>query len=455
MSITNKLTYLEQTKEGIKQAIINKGVSVSDSDTFRSYIDKIDSITTGGGSGSDCNVSTCWDSLGYTTDDISGLDVHIAKAQDIKDTWDSSKTSYYYADNIMFFPNVDVSNLTLLHPNSPNSTNLLSVFPSVRFTNKLTTMQRMFNQCKYLTLLDVSGWDTSNVTDMSYAFYYCSSLTEIEGIEDVDTSNVTDIKYIFNSCNSLTSLDLSGWDTSGLENTDDYQKNYQIFYNCSSLTSLNVTGWDTSGLQYLRDLFYGCSKLPEIIGINTWDTSNAKLMYGLFYGCSNLTSLDLSNWRTANVTSMFNLFRGTTKLEYLNLTGWDTSSVTTMDYLLEDSGVKKIDGVLDLGVCDYNSNYFLYQYGYLPNLHKITFKNIGNRNAKTSLTKTSGIGQWGVNTDEIPDAKQSLIDSLITYSFDRASAGYSTHTITLGTQTKAVLTEEEIAQITAKGYTIA
>ena len=62
---------------------------------------------------------------------------------------------------------------------------------------------------------------------------------------------------------------------------------------------------------------------------------------------------------------------------------------------------------------------------------------------------------WGINTDEVPDARQSLIDSLITYSFDRAAAGYSTMTMKLYKDVKALLTEDEIAQITAKGYTIA
>lgn len=455
MSITNKLTYLEQTKEGIKQAIINKGVDVSDSDTFRSYIDKIDSITTGGG-GSDCNVSTCWDSLGYTTDDISGLDVHIAKAQEIKDTWDASQTTYEYPIDMTLFPNVDVSNLTQFKPIDTSITISIPYifFPKLSFTN-LTDCAYMIQNWKYIYSLDTTLWDTSNVTNMEQMFYNCLKLTEIKGIENWDTSNVTDITYMFYNCKNLKSLDLSKWNTSGLVNTGDYTTNYNIFLNCENLTLLNVTGWDVSGIQYMRELFNGCSKLSEIIGINTWDTSNAKLMYGLFHNCSSLTSLDLSNWRTANVTSMFRLFSTTTNLEYLNLTGWDTSAVTTMDYMLDRSSVKKIDGILDLGVCDYRSSYFLYQYGNLSNLHKITFKNIGYQTAKTSLTKTNGMYNWGVNTDDIPDAKQSLIDSLITYTFDRATAGYSTHTISLSANTKAVLTESEIAQITAKGYTIA
>lgn len=47
MSIETKLQYLEETKTQIKQAIIDKGVEVTDSDTFRSYANKISDITTG------------------------------------------------------------------------------------------------------------------------------------------------------------------------------------------------------------------------------------------------------------------------------------------------------------------------------------------------------------------------------------------------------------------------
>lgn len=39
-----KLNHLKQTKEEIKTAIKNKGVTVADTDTFRSYADKIDDI---------------------------------------------------------------------------------------------------------------------------------------------------------------------------------------------------------------------------------------------------------------------------------------------------------------------------------------------------------------------------------------------------------------------------
>lgn len=47
MSNNAKLDYLINTKSAIKTAINNKGISVEDSDTFRSYADKINTIDTG------------------------------------------------------------------------------------------------------------------------------------------------------------------------------------------------------------------------------------------------------------------------------------------------------------------------------------------------------------------------------------------------------------------------
>lgn len=45
-TINEELNYLEETKSLIKQAIINKGQDITDQDSFRSYVNKIDDIST-------------------------------------------------------------------------------------------------------------------------------------------------------------------------------------------------------------------------------------------------------------------------------------------------------------------------------------------------------------------------------------------------------------------------
>lgn len=46
-SIADKLTYLQETKTAIKNAIVAKGVTIDNTDTFRSYANKIDSLKDG------------------------------------------------------------------------------------------------------------------------------------------------------------------------------------------------------------------------------------------------------------------------------------------------------------------------------------------------------------------------------------------------------------------------
>ena len=131
----------------------------------------------------------------------------------------------------------------------------------------------MFDNCSALTSLDVSSFNTSNVTYMECMFIKCTSLTSLD-LSNFDTSNVTNMDCMFYNCSSLTSLDLSSFNTSKVTTM------IQMFYNCSSLTSLDLS---------------------------SFNTVNVKHMDCMFYNCSSLTSLDLSNFSTngASVTDMF------------------------------------------------------------------------------------------------------------------------------------------------------
>ena len=52
-------------------------------------------------------------------------------------------------------------------------------------------------QFKYI---DISDWDVSNATNMSYMFYMCKELKSVGNISGWDVSNVTDMKFMFDSC---------------------------------------------------------------------------------------------------------------------------------------------------------------------------------------------------------------------------------------------------------------
>ena len=79
------------------------------------------------------------------------------------------------------------------------------------------TTQKAFYGCESLRSIDLSGLDTSNVTDMSDMFRGCSSLASLD-LSSFDTSNVQGMSGMFSGCSSLTSLDLSNFNTSKVNN---------------------------------------------------------------------------------------------------------------------------------------------------------------------------------------------------------------------------------------------
>ena len=114
--------------------------------------------------------------------------------------------------------------------------------------NVLTSMSSMFNNCRALISVDLSGFDTSNVTGMGRMFYFCTALTSLD-LSGFDTSNVTDMNGMFYFCLDLTSLDLSSFDTSNVTDMSN------MFSGCSTLISLDLSSFDTSNVTNVNNMF--------------------------------------------------------------------------------------------------------------------------------------------------------------------------------------------------------
>ena len=207
--------------------------------------------------------------------------------------------------------------------NNLNLTTLLGV--SHFDTSKVTDMEYMFYNCSRLTALDLSSFDTSKVTDMHAMFNYCSRLTALD-LSSFDTSNVTNMSFMFSGCKSLTSLNVSNWDTS---NVTDMRL---MFDKCSSLTTLDASHFDTSKVTDMSKMFSGCESLASL-DVSHFDTSNVTDMHAMFDGCASLVSLDVSNWDTSNVTNMTSMFNVCSNLTALDVSHFDTINVTNMDFM--------------------------------------------------------------------------------------------------------------------------
>ena len=60
----------------------------------------------------------------------------------------------------------------------------------------------MFRNCNALTKLNLSNFNTQNVTDMSDMFHCCYSLTSLN-LSNFNTQNVTNMSGMFSYCKSL------------------------------------------------------------------------------------------------------------------------------------------------------------------------------------------------------------------------------------------------------------
>ena len=262
-----------------------------------------------------------------------------------------------------------------------DSSNLFRKFTNVETidltgadSSSVTDMSYMFYGCKALTSLDFSGFDTGSVTDMRYMFRGCEALTTLTFGSGFDTSSVTNMNSMFQNCKALTSLDLSGFDTSSVTymsfmfygckalttltfgsgfDTGSVRDMSYMFQNCKALTSLDLSGFDTSSVTNMRYMFYGCTALTTLTFGSGFDTSSVTNMYCMFSGCKALTSLDLSSFKTSSVTNMISMFSGCEALTTLTFgSGFDTSSVKRMDNMF--SGCKALTS-LDLSGFDTGS----------------------------------------------------------------------------------------------------
>lgn len=201
----------------------------------------------------------------------------------------------------------------------------------------------------------------------------------------------------------------------------------------NTTVNMNIAFKDCTKLQYIPDELTlenatnvgGCFQNSGIVAANGMKINpNCIDVSSLFFNCKSLISVPYLS--TQQVTT-FNVFLNTcNSLE--KITELDWSSVTNIN-----------------NWCSNNSQNFRY----------CLIKNMGKSSLATYRFDWNCFATWGINSEKYPDARQSMIDTLITYSYDRATNNMATATIQLHANAKARLTASEIASITAKGFTLA
>ena len=223
----------------------------------------------------------CWD-ISYSSSQKKKVYAYLVDSG-LKDSTDTTKSLYnlYIVSEAPIFAPENCSRLFSLGVtiNSKYITNLVSINFNNNFNtskSKLFSYQGfdsgVFYRCSSLTSLDLSNFNTSNVTNMYGMFSSCSSLTSLD-LNSFNTSNVISMNSMFTGCSSLTTLDLNNFNTSKVTNMA------YMFSSCSSLTELNLSNFDTSNVTNMDNMFSNCYKLQTQINIMNANVTDYSLMF--------------------------------------------------------------------------------------------------------------------------------------------------------------------------------
>ncbi len=206
-------------------------------------------------------------------------------------------------------------------------------------TSSVTSMDSMFSRASSFNA-DIGSWDTSNVSNMGSMFFYASAFNQDIGQWDISACN--NISNMFEG--TQFNQDIGNWDTSNVANLAFMFQNAPAFnqnigswdvsnvnemaFMFSRATAFNqdISGWDTSAVTNLNGMFYGASSFNQPIG--SWNTANVTWMHLMFENATAFNQ-DLSNWNTSQVTHMSSMFSGATSFNG-NITTWDTASLRTL-----------------------------------------------------------------------------------------------------------------------------
>jgi len=207
----------------------------------------------------------------------------------------------------------------------------------------VTSMLGTFKNCKKLgtgTATNWNSWDTSTIIDMGRLFFGTSAFNQ--NISNWNTSNVTDMSYMFNR--SIFNQNIGNWDVSSVTNMNamfysnaEFNQNIGNWnvanvtnmtnmFNQASKFNQNIGGWNVSKVTDMSYMFKNASIFNQDIG--NWDVSSVTNLSGMFQSAYEFNQ-DIGNWNTSKVTLMGGMFQSAYKFNQ-DISNWDTSSVTSI-----------------------------------------------------------------------------------------------------------------------------
>jgi surface protein len=145
-----------------------------------------------------------------------------------------------------------------------------------------TSTYDWFYEMKYLqSITGINYLNTSEVTNMSWMFGYCWSLTEVD-VSRFSTANVTSMRSMFHACYHLSSLDLSNFNTANVNNMRN------MFNACGEIQSLDLSSFNTANVADMNGMFVDCALLRTVYVSDGWSTAAVTNSSNMFLNCSSL-----------------------------------------------------------------------------------------------------------------------------------------------------------------------
>ena len=141
----------------------------------------------------------------------------------------------------------------------------------------------------------ISGWDTSQVTDMSSMFVLAESFNQPLGNWDV--SSVTKMNRMFDFASSFNQP-IGNWDVSSVTEMAG-------MFNRAESFNQPIGNWDVSSVTDMSWMFSGAQSFNQPLG--KWDTSSVTEMAGMFSETDSFNQ-PIGNWDVSSVTNMMAMF---------------------------------------------------------------------------------------------------------------------------------------------------
>ena len=189
---------------------------------------------------------------------------------------------------------------------------------------QLTTKRLILLVLSFMMLMPSTAWGAASFYAVlsgdgkTVTFYYDDQMSNRGGQDIFSTID----RFYAEATTAIFDASVANYKPSSL---------HTLFYNCSALTSIKgLENLNTSEVIYMNSMFQGCSSLTSL-DLTSFDTSNLTIMNGMFAYCSSLTSIDLSSFNTSKVTDMGGLFAECSNLEtiYVDEARWSTAAVTS------------------------------------------------------------------------------------------------------------------------------